>query len=219
MWHRTSSPPHTPPSVSSSLSPSPSRPEASAHTRTDPTISPIQPPKSNYHGQNRVIKSNGLLDEVHGALQSGTSPLALGSTLFNVLLTSRLAPTPVADANSQSLLSKLFFLIAPSRFRALVPQKETAPTQRSCAVIQADVDVADENMFLCLRGCCHSSHQKRNSKNKLTIVSTLAWAMLLKGKCSLLFNFFHLHQNEQRETHPSLNRSRRGWSLPRFGAP
>lgn len=65
-----------------------SRPEASAHTRTDPTTSPIQPPKSNYHGQNRVIKSNGLLDEVHAALQSGTSPLVLGSTLFNVLLTS-----------------------------------------------------------------------------------------------------------------------------------
>lgn len=111
MWHRTS----TPPSVSSSPSLSlflalpPSRPEASAHTRTDPTISPIQPPKSNYHGQNRVIKSNGLLDEVHGALQSGTSPLALRSTLFNVLLTSWLAPTLVANANSQSSLSKLFF--------------------------------------------------------------------------------------------------------------
>lgn len=34
-------------------------------TRADLAISPIQPPESNYHGQNRVIKSNGLLYEVH----------------------------------------------------------------------------------------------------------------------------------------------------------
>lgn len=32
------------------------------HTRIDLTISAIQPPKSNYHGHNSVIKSNGLLD-------------------------------------------------------------------------------------------------------------------------------------------------------------
>lgn len=43
----------------------PSVPPRLTHTRTDLTISPIQPPKSNYHGQNRVIKSNGLLYEVH----------------------------------------------------------------------------------------------------------------------------------------------------------
>lgn len=33
------------------------------HTRIDLTISAIQPPKSNYHGHNTVIKSNGLVDE------------------------------------------------------------------------------------------------------------------------------------------------------------
>lgn len=33
------------------------------HTRIDLTISAIQPPKSNYHGHNSVIKSNGLLEE------------------------------------------------------------------------------------------------------------------------------------------------------------
>ncbi len=44
---------------------SPLSPLRLTHTRTDLTISPIQPLKSNYHGQNRVIKSNGLLYEVH----------------------------------------------------------------------------------------------------------------------------------------------------------
>lgn len=44
---------------------SPSVPPRLRHTTADLTISPIQPPKSNYHGQNRVIKSNGLLYKVH----------------------------------------------------------------------------------------------------------------------------------------------------------
>lgn len=39
-------------------------PPRQTHTRIDLTISAIQPPKSNYHGHNTVIKSNGLLDEV-----------------------------------------------------------------------------------------------------------------------------------------------------------
>lgn len=113
-----------------------SRPQASAHTRTDPTISPIQPPKSNYHGQNRVIKSNGLLDEVHAALQSGTSPLALRSTLFNVLLTSWLAPTLVADANSQSSLSKLFFSTHHQDFVLWYHRKKRHPY--SFAIVNSD---------------------------------------------------------------------------------
>lgn len=45
------------------------------HTRADLTISPIQPPKSNYHGQNRVIKSNELLDEVHSQKQKSFGTL------------------------------------------------------------------------------------------------------------------------------------------------
>lgn len=40
-----------------------SHPPRQTHTRIDLTISAIQPPKSNYHGHNTVIKSNGLLDE------------------------------------------------------------------------------------------------------------------------------------------------------------
>lgn len=38
-------------------------PSRQTHTRIDLTISAIQPPKSNYHGHNTVIKSNGLSDE------------------------------------------------------------------------------------------------------------------------------------------------------------
>lgn len=62
---------------------SPLSPLRLTHTRTDLTISPIQPPKSNYHGQNRVIKSNGLLYEVHTQKQNKS----FSTTIFSLLLT------------------------------------------------------------------------------------------------------------------------------------
>lgn len=53
-----------------------------ANTRAGLTISPIQPPKSNYHGQNRVIKSNGLLYEVHAQQQNKSFSSLMHNILF-----------------------------------------------------------------------------------------------------------------------------------------
>lgn len=68
------------------LSCSPHSPPRLTHThtlsRTDLTISPIQPPKSNYHGQNRVIKSNGLLYEVHTQKQNKSFSTLIHNILF-----------------------------------------------------------------------------------------------------------------------------------------
>lgn len=51
------------------------------HTRIDLTISAIQPPKSNYHGHNSVIKSNGLLEEAPTLKQNKSF-----STLLHIIL-------------------------------------------------------------------------------------------------------------------------------------
>lgn len=63
-------------------------PPRRTHTRIDLTISAIQPPKSNYHGHNAVIKSNGLLDEAP-TLKLNKS----FSTLLHIILCATLPGT------------------------------------------------------------------------------------------------------------------------------
>lgn len=56
-------------------------PPRQTHTRIDLTISAIQPPKSNYHGHNTVIKSNWLLEEAPTLKQNKSF-----STLLHIIL-------------------------------------------------------------------------------------------------------------------------------------
>lgn len=65
---------------------SPLSPPRLTQTTTDLTISPIQPPRSNYHGQNRVIKSNGLLYEVHTLKQNKSFSHLIYNCIFATYL-------------------------------------------------------------------------------------------------------------------------------------
>lgn len=76
-----------PPFVAPSCWHAPSPPRRT-HARIDLTISAIQPPKSNYHGHNAVIKSNGLLDEAP-TLKLNKS----FSTLLHIILCATLPGT------------------------------------------------------------------------------------------------------------------------------
>lgn len=84
-------------------------PSRQTHTRIDLTISAIQPPKSNDHGHNTVIKSNGLLDEAPTRRQNKSF-----SSLLHIIPSVPLAQwTGFTVLHGHYVIPHSFFCIGP----------------------------------------------------------------------------------------------------------